>query len=87
MQLLTCVPSKISDHLAILYRQSLLGCLWIVVVQIFNATRHPRHIEAAAIVVYMYLYILVFMDHPCTLGATVCHHAPPCPLYTQSRAY
>ena len=59
----------------------------IVVVRIFNATRHPRHIEAAAIaMIYMYLYSLSFMDHPCTLGAAVCHQAPPCPLYTQPRA-
>ena len=35
----------------------------VVVVRIFNATRHPRHIEAAAIVMYMYLYSLAFMDH------------------------
>ena len=26
------------------------------------------------------------MDHPCTLGAAVCHQALPCPLYTQPRA-
>ena len=59
----------------------------VVVVRIFNATRHPRHIEAAAIaVMYMYLYSLAFMDHPCTLGAAACHQAPPCPLYTQPRA-
>ena len=53
----------------------------LVVVPIFNATRHPRHIEAAVIVMYMYLYSLAFMDHPCTLG----HQAPPCPRYTQPR--
>ena len=58
----------------------------VVVVRSFNATGHPRHIEAAAIVMYMYLYSLAFMDHPCTLGAAVCHQAPPCPLYTQPRA-
>ena len=58
----------------------------IVVVRIFNATRHPRHIEAVAIVMYMYLYSLAFMDHPCTLGAAVCYQALPCPLYTQLRA-
>ena len=40
----------------------------------FKATRHPRHMEAAAIVMYMYLYSLAFMDHPCTLGAAVYHH-------------
>ena len=57
-----------------------------VVVWIFNATRHPRHIAAAAIVMYMYLYCLVFMDYLCRLGAAVCHQAPPCPVYTQSRA-
>ena len=45
----------------------------IVFVRIFNANRHPRHIGAAAIVMYMYLYSLAFMDHPCTLGAAVCH--------------
>ena len=49
----------------------------VVVVQISNATRHPRHMEAAAIVMYMYLYSVAFMDHPCTLGAAVCHQAPP----------
>ena len=59
----------------------------VVVVRIFNATRHPRHIEAAAIAMYMYLYSLAFMDHPCTLGAADCHQAPPCPLYTQPRAH
>ena len=59
----------------------------VVVVWIFNATRHPRHIEAVAIaMIYMYLYSLAFMDHPCTLGAAVCHQAPPCPLYTQPGA-
>ena len=42
-------------------------------------------VEAAAIVMYMYLYSLAFMDHPCTLGAAVCHKAPPYPLYTQPR--
>ena len=42
----------------------------VVVVRIFNATRHPRHIEAAAIIMYLYLYSLAFMDHPCTLGVT-----------------
>ena len=60
--------------------------VFVVVVRIFNATRHPRHIEAAAIVMCMCLYSLAFMDHPCTLGAAVCHQAPPCPLYTQPRA-
>ena len=35
---------------------------------------------------YMYLYSLAFMDDLCTLGAAVCHHAPPCPLYTQPKA-
>ena len=67
-----------------------LGSKAVVVVQIFNATRHPRHIhvhvEAVVIVMYMYLYSLAFMDHPCTLGAAVCHQAPSCPLYTQPRA-
>ena len=59
----------------------------VVVVLIFNATKHPRHIEAAAIaMMYMYLYSLAFMDHPCTLGTAICHQAPPCPLYTQPRA-
>ena len=38
--------------------------LQAVVERIFNATRHPRHMEAAAIVMYMYLYSLAFMDHP-----------------------
>ena len=76
------------------------GCKWVIYINInilwicllllllwrfFNATRHPRHIEVAAIVMYMYLYSLAFMDHPCTRGAAVCHHAPPCPLYTQPR--
>ena len=58
----------------------------VVFVWFFNATRHPRHIEAAAIVMYMYLYSLAFMDHPCCLGAAVCHQVPPCQLYTQPRA-
>ena len=53
----------------------------VLVVRIFNAIRHPRHTEAAAIVMYMYLYSLAFMDHPCTLGAAVCHQAPPFSLY------
>ena len=30
----------------------------------------------------LYLYILVFMNHPCTLVATVSYQAPPCSLYT-----
>ena len=55
----------------------------VVVVRIFYATRHPRHIEAAAIVMFMYLYSLAFMNHPCTVGAHICHQAPPCLLYTQ----
>ena len=58
----------------------------VVVVRIFNATRHLRHIEEAAIVMYMYLHSLAFMDHPCTLGTAVCQQLPPCPLYTQPRA-
>ena len=79
----------------LVYIFSLLPCVGsamlfpvvVVVVRIFNATRHPRHIEAAAIaMMYMHLYSLAFMDHPCTLGAAVCHQAPPCPLYTQPRA-
>ena len=47
---------------------------FVVVVRIFNATRHPRQIDPAAIAM-MYLYSLAFMDHPCTLGAAVCHQA------------
>ena len=35
----------------------------VVVVRIFNDTRHPRQIEIAAIVMYTYLYSLAFMDH------------------------
>ena len=61
----------------------------IVVVRIFNSARYPRHVEATAIVMYMYLYYFAFMDHPCTLGAAlscVCHQASSCPLYTQPRA-
>ena len=46
----------------------------VIIVRILNATRHPRHNEAAAIVMYLYLYSLAFMDHPCTLGAAACHH-------------
>ena len=49
----------------------------VVVVRIFNATMHPMHMEAAAIDMYMYLYSLAFMDHPCTLGAAVCHQRRP----------
>ena len=45
----------------------------VVVVRIFNVTRHPRHIEAVAIIMYMYLYSIAFMDHSCTLGSTDCH--------------
>ena len=56
-----------------------------VMCAIFNATRHPRHIEAAAVVMYMYSYSLAFMDYSCTLGAAVCHQTLPCPLYTQPR--
>ena len=56
-------------------------CYWI-----FNATRLPRHIEAAAIVMHMYLSSLAFMDLPCTLGAAVCHQGLPCPFYAQPRA-
>ena len=56
------------------FRQENLDFREIVVVRIFNATRHPRHVEAAAIaMMYMYLYSLAFMDHSCTLGAAVCH--------------
>ena len=58
----------------------------VVDVWIFNATRHPRHIEAWIAMMYMYLYSLAFMDHPCILGAAVFHQASPCPLYTQPRA-
>ena len=44
----------------------------VVIVRSFNATRHPRHIEAAAIaMMYMCLYSLAFMDHPCRLGAAL----------------
>ena len=39
-----------------------------VVVQIFSA--HRGSVEC---VMCMFLYILVFMDHTCTLGAAVCH--------------
>ena len=67
-------------------RQSNLTVVVVVVVWTFNAMRHPRHIEAAAIVMYMYLYNLAFMDHQCTLGAAVCHQVPTCPLYTQPKA-
>ena len=42
-----------------LFAEYCLEVIVVVVVRIFNATRHQRHIEAAAIVVYMYLYILV----------------------------
>ena len=55
----------------------------VVVVQIFKAKRHPRHIEAAAFVVYKYMDSQDSMDQPCTFGVAVCHQAPPCPLYTQ----
>ena len=49
----------------------------VIVVRIVKATRHPRHIEAAAIaMMYMYLYSLAFMDHPCTLGAAVTKRRP-----------
>ena len=48
----------------------------VVVVQIFNATRHPRHVEVAAIVMYMYLYSITFMDPPCTVCAAVTKRRP-----------
>ena len=67
---------------------NLTGCqaeTVVAVVQIFKATRYPRHAEAAVIVMFMYLYRLAFMDHLCTNGAADCHQAPPCPLYTQPR--
>ena len=54
--------------------------------RIVNTIRHPRYIAAAVIVVYLYLYSLAFMNHPCTLGAAVCHQAPPCPLSPKPRA-
>ena len=50
--------------------------LSVVVVRIFNATMHTRHIQGAAIGMYIYLYSRAFMDHPCILGAAV-HQAPP----------
>ena len=40
----------------------------VVVLRFLNATRHQRHIEAAAIVMYIYLYSIAFMNQPCTLG-------------------
>ena len=40
--------------------------------------KHLRHIAGAAIaMMYMYLYSLAFMDHPCTLGVAICHQARP----------
>ena len=54
------IPVHFSNHLG------------LFVGRIFNATRPPppppptRHIQAAAIVMYMYLYSLAFMDHSCT---------------------
>ena len=44
------------DNGGVLSRHVIIG--WLV--RIFNAVRHPRHIEAAAIVMYMYLYSLAF---------------------------
>ena len=55
-------------NLAKLYQSPLDKYGLVVVVRIFNATRHPRHIEAGSTVVYMYLYSLDSMDHSCTLG-------------------
>ena len=49
---------------------------FIVVVGIFNTTRHLRHMEAVVIVMYMYLYSLAFMGHLCTLGAAVTRRCP-----------
>ena len=59
--------------------------LFVVVVRIFNATRYPWHIEAAAIVMCMLCTCIcfAFMDHPCTLSAAVCHQMPTCPHSTQ----
>ena len=36
---------------------------------------------------YMYirLYNIAFISHPCSFGAAVCHQASPCPLYTHQR--
>ena len=77
-------PDQILHHaasdLSTLSDQAFLSKYVVVVVQIFYPTRHQRHIEAAAIVMCMYLYSLAFMEHPCTLGAAVCHQASPCPL-------
>ena len=82
MQFTTCMHEKGFFFLSALTFQKTV----VVVVRIFHPTWHPRHIEAVAIVMYMYLYSLAFMDHSCTLGGAVCHQEPPCPLYTQPRA-
>ena len=71
---------KITDLSSAEFAQCVVS---VVVVQIFNATRHLRHMGTAAIVMYMYLYSPAFMNHPCTPGAAVCHQVPPCPLYAQ----
>ena len=42
--------------------------------------------STAAIVMYMYLYSLAVMDHPCTLGDAVCHQkSAALSTYTQPR--
>ena len=64
-----------------------LHCLLLLCGFLTLSGTRGTYTEAAAIaMMYMYLYSLAFMDHPCTLGAAVCHQAPPCPLYTQPRA-
>ena len=42
--------------------------------------------DSADCVMDMHLYSIAFMDHPRTLDASICHQAPPCPLYTEHRA-
>ena len=57
----------------------------VVAVWIFTTTRHPWDIEAMVIVMYMYLYSIAFIDHPCTLGALSVTKRHPVH-YTQPRA-
>ena len=61
----------------------------VVVVQIFSACTHSRHIEAVGKVFCTRLYSLGFiiMDHPCTHVSAVFIWAPVCRFHTQPRGW
>ena len=53
------------------------GCVYLFVMQSFNATRHLRHTEAVAIVMYMYLYTsLSWINHALLVPLSVTKHRP-----------